>query len=351
MEYRKLGSSGLTVSALGLGAMTFGGQSSEEDAFRQLDMAFAAGVTFIDTAENYPFPFDPRTQGESEAVVGRWMAARGTRDKVVIATKAAAFGQTDFDRFAHIRGPGRCLDRRNILEAVDASLRRLGTDVIDLYQLHWSERAISTNFQPRYSKVPDRPEAVPIAETLEALGEVVAQGKVRAVGICNESPWGAMRYLAEADRLGLPRITSIQNGYNLLDRTFELGLAEIAVREELPLIAYSPLAAGGLTGKYGSTPQPIEGSRSSAIPNFVSRLGAGRVRAIEAYTAIAREHGMSLPHIALAFARQQPFCGTVLLGASNAGQLSDNLASAEIVLGKDVIKQINAVHDAHPNPK
>ncbi len=351
MEYRKLGPSALKVSALGLGAMTFGGQSSEEDSFRQLDMALAAGVTFIDTAENYPFPFDPKTQGESEAVVGRWMVDRGVRDKVVIATKAAAFGQTEFNRFAHIRGERRCLDRRNIREAVDASLRRFRTDLIDLYQLHWSERVISTNVQPRFSNVPDRPEAIPIAETLEALGEVVAEGKVRAIGICNESPWGAMRYIAEADRHVLPRIASIQNGYNLLDRTFELGLAEIAMREELPLIAYSPLATGGLTGKYGATPKPIDGSRSSAIPNFVNRLGEGRIRAIEAYTAIAREHGMSLPHMALAFARQQPFCASVLLGASNATQLSDNLASSEIVLGKDVIKQINAVHDANPNPK
>ena len=346
MEYRTLGSSGIKVSAFGLGAMTFGGQSSETDGFRQLDMAFDAGVTFIDTAENYPFPFDPATQGESEAVVGRWISQRGLRDKVVIATKAAAFGN-----FEHIRGEQRCLDRANVRQAVDESLRRFRTDTIDLYQLHWSDRVISTNFQPRFSNVQDRPDIVPIAETLAALGEVVAEGKVRANGICNESPWGAMRYLLEAERAGLPRITSIQNGYNLLDRTFELGLAEIAIREELPLIGYSPLATGGLTGKYGATPKPIEGSRSSAIPDFLKRLGAGRLRAIEAYTDIAREHGLSLPHMALAFARQQPFSATVLLGASSADQLHDNLAATELVLSKDIIKQINAVHDANPNPR
>ncbi|HET9630512.1 MAG TPA: aldo/keto reductase [Novosphingobium sp.] len=345
MEYRKLGSSGLEVSAFGLGAMTFGGQSSEEDSFRQLDLAVEAGINFIDTAENYPFPFDPATQGDSEVVVGRWIAQRKVRDKVVIATKAAAFGG-----FVHIRGDQRCLDRANLREAIDASLKRFNTDVIDLYQLHWSERVISTNFQPRFSNVKDRPEIVTIAETLEALGEAVKEGKVRAIGICNESPWGAMRYLAEADRRGLPRITSIQNGYSLLDRTFELGLAEVAMREELPLVGYSPLATGGLTGKYGSTPQPIAGSRSAAIPDYLKRLGARRLRAIEAYTAIAREHGMSLPHMALAFARQQPFVATTLLGASSAAQLTDNLAAKDLILSRDIIKQINAVHDADPNP-
>jgi aryl-alcohol dehydrogenase-like predicted oxidoreductase len=346
MEYRKLGLSGLEVSAFGLGAMTFGGQSNEEDAFRQLDIAFAAGVTFIDTAENYPFPFDAKTQGRSESLVGRWISDRRVRDKVVIATKVAAFGN-----FGHIRGEQRCLDRSNIREAVDASLRRFGTDTIDLFQLHWSERVISTNFQPRFSNVADRLEAVAIPETLEALGEIVAEGKVRAIGICNESPWGAMRYLAEAERAGLPRIAAIQNGYNLLDRSFELGLAEIAMREQLPLIAYSPLATGGLTGKYGATPQAIEGSRSSAIPGFLARLGARRVRAIQAYASIAQEHGIGLAQMALAFARQQPFCASVLLGASSSAQLSANLAATELVLPKEIIKQINAVHDTDPNPK
>jgi aryl-alcohol dehydrogenase-like predicted oxidoreductase len=309
-------------------------------------MAFAAGVTFIDTAENYPFPFDAATQGRSETLVGRWISDRRVRDKVVIATKVAAFGN-----FGYIRGDLRCLDRSNIREAVDASLRRFGVGTIDLFQLHWSERVISTNFQPRFSNVPDRPEAVAIPETLEALGEIVAEGKVRAIGICNESPWGAMRYLAEADRAGLPRIASIQNGYNLLDRRFELGLAEIAVREQLPLLAYSPLATGALTGKYGATPQAIEGSRSSAIPDFLARLGARRVRAIQAYASIAQEHGIGLAQMALAFACQQPFCASVLLGASSSAQLSANLAATELVLPKEIIKQINAVHDADPNPK
>ena len=346
MDYRELGRSGLTVSAFGLGVMTFGGQTPEDDALRQMDMAWEAGVILFDTAENYPTPTGPETQGRSEEILGRWIAARGLRDKVVIATKVAGPGNAAGD-MTHIRGAARRLDRANIRQACEDSLRRLGTDRIDLYQLHWPERAVTTLGRSRWSRVPDAPGQVPIEETLAALGELVSEGKVRAIGVCNESPWGVMRFLAEAERAALPRLGSVQNGYSLLDRSYELGLAEIGMRERLGLLAYSPLARGTLTGKYA------EPAVTAGLPaGFAARmLSDGRRRAIAAYAEVARAHGLSLAHMALAFARQQPFMGSVLMAASSAAQLRDNLGAIAVSLPRDTVQAINAIHDANPNPK
>lgn len=329
MDYRQLGGSGPTVSAYGLGVMTFGGQTPEDDARRQLDMAFAAGVTLFDTAENYPIPTGPETQGRSEEVLGRWIADRGLRDRVTIATKVAGPGNAAGD-MTHIRGPERRLDRANIHAAAEASLRRLGIDRIDLYQLHWPERAVSTLGRSRFSQLMPDPREVPIEETLAALGELVREGKVRAVGVCNESPWGVMRYLAAEG----PRLASIQNGYSLLDRQFEIGLAEIAQREGIGLIAYSPLARGALTGK------PRARAPSEA-----------RQRAIAAYGEIARAHGLTPIQLALTFARQQPFMASVLMAASSVEQLRENLTALDVVLPKEAVQAINAVHDANANPR
>lgn len=346
MDYRELGHSGLKVSAFGLGVMTFGGQTPEDDGLSQMDLAYEAGVTLFDTAENYPTPTGPETQGRSEEILGRWVKSRGLRGKVVIATKVAGPGNAAGD-MTHIRGADRRLDRANIRAACEDSLRRLGTDHIDLYQLHWAERPITTLGRSRFSAVPDAPGQVPIEETLATLGELVAEGRVRAIGVCNESPWGVMRFLAEADRSGLPRIASIQNGYSLLDRSFELGLAEVAMREDLGLLAYSPLARGTLTGKYGD-PAKL----ASLPPGFAARmLSEARQRAIAAYADIARAHGISLPHMALAFARQQPFMGSVLMAASNIDQLRDNLGAIDVSLARETVQAINAVHDGNPNPK
>ncbi|MBU6268326.1 MAG: aldo/keto reductase [Sphingomonadales bacterium] len=347
MEYRQLGRTGISVSAFGLGVMTFGGQTPEDDAFRQLDMALAAGITLFDTAENYPTPTGPETQGASEQVLGRWVASRGVRDKVVIATKVAGPGNAAGD-MRHIRGDARRLDRANIRQAVESSLKRLGTDHIDLYQVHWAERPITTLGRVRFSRVADPEGAVPIEQTLATLSELVAEGKVRAVGVCNESPWGVMRYLAAT---GQARIASIQNGYSLLDRSFELGLAEVAVREQCGLIAYSPLAGGTLTGKYGATPAPIPGSRSSQNAGFLARLSPGKQAAILAYADLARQAGAEPAHLALAFARQQPFTTSVLMAASSAAQLATNLGAIDLTLPKELVQAINAIHDANPNPR
>ena len=351
MHYRELGRSGLKVSAFGLGVMTFGGQTGEDDALRQLDMAFDAGITLFDTAENYPTPTGPETQGRSETILGRWITTRGVRDRVVIATKVAGPGNAA-GNMRHIRGENRRLNRTNIAQAVDDSLRRLGTDHIDLYQVHWPERAISTHGRARFSRLQPDPAEVPVAETLEALAEQVQAGKIRAIGVCNESPWGVMRYLALAESAGLPRIASIQNGYSLLDRSFELGLAEICQREDLGLIAYSPLASGTLTGKYIGNAAAIAGSRSGQSAAFVPRmLSPGRQAAIAAYAALAREQGLEPAHLALAFAAAQPFTASVLMAASTAQQLAGNLGAIGATISPEVIKAVNAIHDTHPNPR
>ena len=350
MQYRKLGHSGLTVSAYGLGVMTFGGQTPEADAMRQLDMAFDAGITLFDTAENYPTPTGPETQGRSEEILGRWIAARGLHGRVVIATKVAGPGNAAGD-MTHIRGENRRLDRANISAAVDASLTRLGTDCIDLYQLHWPERAVSTHGRQRFSALPDDPAQISIEETLAALAEQVAVGKVRSIGLCNETPWGLMRYLFMADLMTVPRIASIQNAYSLLDRQFEISLAEAALRESVGLIGYSPLASGTLSGKYAGG-QPLEGTRSAGSPGFAARmLSPARQQAIAAYGEIAREAGLEPAHLALAFAAQQPFMASVLMAASNADQLAGNLGAIGVELSRSVVQAVNAVHDAHPNPR
>ncbi|MBV1690095.1 aldo/keto reductase [Novosphingobium sp. G106] len=345
MDYRELGRSGLRVSAYGLGVMTFGGQTPEDDALRQMDMAWDAGITLFDTAENYPTPTGPETQGRSEEILGRWVRARGLKGRAVIATKVAGPGNAAGD-MTHIRGAQRKLDAANIRQACEDSLRRLGTDCIDLYQLHWPERAVTTLGRSRYSLVPDAPDQVVLGETLAALASLIADGKVRAIGVCNESPWGVMSYLSLSEA-GLPRLASVQNGYSLLDRYYELGLAEVGMREGVGLLAYSPLARGTLTGKY-SDPNKL-----AAMPaGFAARmLSENRRHAIAAYAEIARRHGLSLTHMALAFARQQPFMGSVLMAASSVEQLGGNLGAIDVSLAKDIVQEINAVHDANPNPK
>ena len=351
MDTRQLGHSGLQVSAYGLGVMTFGGQTPEADAMRQMDLALAAGITLFDTAENYPTPTGPETQGRSEEILGRWIASRGVRDKVTIATKVAGPGNAAGD-MRHIRGGNRRLDAANVAEAVDASLARLGTDCIDLYQVHWPERAVSTHGRQRFSALPDAEGQVSIEETLAALANQVAAGKIRAIGLCNDTPWGVMRYLFMADLMTVPRIASIQNGYSLLDRQFEIGLAEVALREGLGLIGYSPLASGTLTGKYRVSPEPIAGSRSAQNPGFAGRmLSAARQQAIAAYAEVARTHGLELAHMALAFAAQQPFMASVLMAASSAEQLKANLGATGLTLPNEVTQAINRIHDSHPNPR
>lgn len=341
IELRTLGRSDLRVSAAGLGVMTFGAKTSKADAFRQLDLAFAAGINLFDTAENYPAPISAETQGRSEEILGSWVAERGIRARVIVATKVAGPGNAAGD-MTHIRGANRRLDKANICAAVDGSLRRLRTDYIDLYQVHWPERPITTLGRSRFSHIPDAPTFVSIEETLAALGELVGAGKIRHIGVANETPWGVMRYLTTAHERALPRVVSIQNGYSLLDRQFEIGLAEIAMREQVGLLAYSPLARGLLSGKYLD-----HASNTAARGRFSDK----RLAVTAAYATLAKLHGMDLTTMALAYVRQKPFTASVLLAASNAAQLESNLKSLDVTLSKELMKEIDSIHDGWPNPR
>ena len=344
MQYSQLGRTGLQVSRLCLGTMTFGEQNSEAEAHAQLDYAIAQGVNFIDAAEMYPVPPRPQTQGDTEAYIGSWLKTRGGRDKLIIATKVA--GRST--ELAYARLFAIHPDRRNIEAAIEASLKRLQTDYIDLYQVHWPDR--STNFFGRlgYQHQPLADE-VPIEETLAALSDLVRAGKVRHVGVSNETPWGLMRYLALAEHGGLPRVVSIQNPYSLLNRVFEIGHAEIAMREQVGLLAYSPLAMGALSGKYRHGARPPEGrlTRFDRFQRYSTPRGA---TAVEQYAQIAEAHGLDPAQMALAFLMRQPFLTSAIIGATTPEQLRSNLASIDLALPDAVVEAIEAVHSADPNP-
>ncbi|WP_111412801.1 NADP(H)-dependent aldo-keto reductase [Billgrantia lactosivorans] len=341
MQTRPLGDTGIEVSRLCLGTMTFGEQNSEAEAHEQLDRAVAFGINFIDAAEMYPVPPRAETQGRTETYIGSWLRRRESRDDVIIATKVTGPG------LEHIRGGPR-LDREQIHQAIDASLARLQTDYVDLYQLHWPER--STNYFGRLGYEHDEEErAIPLEETLGVLKELVEAGKVRAIGLSNETPWGVMKSLQLAERLGLPRIASIQNPYNLLNRTFEVGLAEIAHRENVGLLAYSPLAFGVLSGKYLDGARP-ENARLTLFERFQRYTSPLAEQATRAYVDIAREHDLNPAQMALAFVNSRSFLTSNIIGATTMEQLEDNLASESLKLEQSVLDAIDEVHRRIPNP-
>jgi aryl-alcohol dehydrogenase-like predicted oxidoreductase len=349
MEYRSLGRTNIKVSAIGLGTMTFGEQNSEAQGHQQLDQAFEQGVNLIDTAEMYSVPPRAETYGSTERIIGSWLKRSGKRDKVVLATKIAGPGAVL--GVSHVRGGDNRLDRANILAAVETSLQRLQTEYIDIYQLHWPSRP--ANFFGRlgyqHSDQVAGAQAVAIEETLDALGELVRAGKVRHVGLSNETPWGVHRYLQLATGGSRERIVSIQNPYNLLNRTFDIGLAEMAIREDVGLLAYSPLAFGVLSGKFLNGARPPE-SRMVRWTRFARYSSEYADRATTAYAEVAARHGLNMAQMALAFVRQQRFVTSVLIGATTMEQLGTNLASSDLQLSAEVIQDIEAVHRSHPNP-
>jgi aryl-alcohol dehydrogenase-like predicted oxidoreductase len=344
MHYRKLGRSGLSVSLIGLGTMTYGEQNSEKEAFAQLDYAIDQGINLIDTAELYAIPPRAETYGKTETIIGNWLKKRGLRDKVVLASKVCGPGS---DWLPHIRDGQTRLDRHNINRAIEGSLKRLQTDCIDLYQLHWPDR--KTNFFGRlgYRHDPDD-QPTPIVETLQLLHDLVKEGKIRHVGVSNETAWGVMRYIQLADCLQMPRVASVQNPYSLLNRSFEVGLAEVAHREEVPLLAYSPLGFGVLSGKYlDASPK---GSRLQRWPDYDRYSNPQALAATAAYVDLARQHGMEPAQMALAFVNSRPFVGSTLIGATTMEQLRSNIASVELKLSDELLNGIEAIHTRHPNP-
>ncbi|MEA1050588.1 NADP(H)-dependent aldo-keto reductase [Lamprobacter modestohalophilus] len=344
MNQRPLGMTDLRVSELCLGTMTFGEQNTEAEAFAQLDRAVDAGINFIDTAEIYPVPPKAETQGATERFIGNWLAERGGRERLIIASKVAGPG----DWIDYLRMPGRRLDRTNIEAALDASLKRLQTDYIDLYQLHWPDRETNYFGQLGYSH-PETDDSVPLLETLQVLDDLVKAGKVRHVGLSNETPWGTMRMLALAEAHGLPRMVSIQNPYSLLNRSFEVGLAEVAIREHCGLLAYSPLAFGMLSGKYLNGARPA-GARLTLFERFDRYSNAEAEQATADYCAIAQRHGLDPAQMALAFVTSRPFVTSNIIGATTLEQLESNLASTSLTLSDEVLQAIEAVHTRQPNP-
>ncbi|HCN03475.1 aryl-alcohol dehydrogenase-like predicted oxidoreductase [Pantoea sp. PA1] len=344
MHYHRIPHSSLEVSQLGLGTMTFGEQNSEADAHAQLDLALSSGINLIDTAEMYPVPPRPETQGLTEKYIGSWLKKTGSRDKIVLASKVA--GPTRGND-ASIR-PNMALDRKNIREALDASLKRLNTDYIDLYQLHWPQR--QTNFFGKLGyQYSENSVPVTLLETLEALAEQVRAGKIRYIGVSNETPWGVMRYLQLAEKHELPRIVSIQNPYSLLNRSFEVGLAEISQHEGVELLAYSCLAFGTLSGKYLNGAQPA-GARNTLFSRFTRYSGEQSQLAVAEYVALAQKHQLDPSQMALAFVRQQSFVSSTLLGATTLDQLKINIDSANVTLSNEVLEELEAIHRRYTYP-
>jgi aryl-alcohol dehydrogenase-like predicted oxidoreductase len=341
MHYKELGRTGLKVSTICMGTMTMGRQNTESEGHAQLDMAVAEGINFIDTAEMYPVPRDPKLFGDTERIIGSWLKSRGGRDKLILATKVAGPANVS------IR-PGQRLDRRNIEAAIDASLQRLQTDYIDLYQVHWPDRPANFFGTLGFKAIKDKPGTVPIAETLEALADLVKAGKVRHIGVSNETPWGVHEYLRLSQEKGWPRIQSIQNPYNLLNRSFEVGLAEMALREDVPLLAYSPLAMGLLTGKYHQ-PTPASG-RLTLFPEM-SRYRTDLANQVTAkYLAVARDHGLDPAQMALAYVLAQPFLCSVIIGATTLEQLKTDIAAWNLELPQSAVDAIEEIHNQHSNP-
>ncbi|HYE51784.1 MAG TPA: aldo/keto reductase [Azospirillaceae bacterium] len=343
MEQRRLGRTDLTVSAVCLGTMTFGKQNTEAEGHAQMDLALERGINFLDTAEMYAVPPSAETYGRTEEIIGSWMAGRRNRDKVILATKI--MGRPN-GGFGWVRGGRNRLDRHNIIPAVEDSLRRLKTDYIDLYQIHWPDRPVAAFGRP--SPAGDDP-GVPIPETLAVLADLVNQGKIRHIGVSNETAWGVMSWLAAAEMVGLPRIVSIQNAYNLLNRTFEDALAEVALQEQVGLLAYSPMAGGTLSGKYLGGVVPA-GSRRAIDPR-PSRYDRPRgTAATAAYVDIARRHGLDPAQMALAWVHRRPFVTATIVGATSASLLARDLDAFDLVLSDEVLAEIEQVHRANPSP-
>lgn len=342
MEYRQLGSSDLMVSALSLGTMTFGEQNTEKDAHQQLDMAAAYGVNFIDTAEMYPVPPRAETQGCTENYIGSWLKNQ-QREKFIIATKIAGPSRG----FAWIRNGPR-VNREHLNAAVDASLKRLQTDYIDLYQIHWPDRYVPMFGATSYD-VTQEHDSTPVTEQLSALNDLVKAGKIRHIGLSNETPWGVAEFVRCAEQTGLPKIVSIQNAYHLMNRTFESGLSEVCHHAKVGLLAYSPLAFGHLSGKYHKDLKAQ--GRITLFPGFGQRYQKTNVpAATAAYLSIAQQAGISAAQMALAFARTRWFTSSVILGATTLAQLEENLASSELTLPSDLLQEIETVHSLYPNP-
>ncbi|WP_180116760.1 MULTISPECIES: NADP(H)-dependent aldo-keto reductase [unclassified Acinetobacter] len=347
MQFKPLAHSGILVPEICLGTMTFGEQNTQAEAFEQLDYALERGLNFWDTAEMYPVPPKPETQGSTETIIGNWIAARGGRDKLILASKIAGPSQGG----SHIRDGQTKFIASEIESALDHSLQRLQTDYLDLYQLHWPQRP--TNFFGKLgygnAEANSTQTITNLEETLVALSHEVKKGRIRSIGLSNETPWGTLKFLQLAEKHGLEKIVSVQNPYSLLNRTYEIGLSEIAHYEGVGLLAYSPLAFGYLTGKFRHGARPAN-ARVTLFSRFSRYSNAESEWATEQYAQLAEQHGLTLTQLALAFIKQQFFVTSTIIGATNLDQLKENIDAFEVNLSEDILKKIEAIHRQQPNP-
>ncbi|NAS12590.1 NADP(H)-dependent aldo-keto reductase [Poritiphilus flavus] len=344
MIYTTLPHTDLEVSKICLGTMTWGRQNTEAEGHEQMDYAFGQGVNFFDTAELYPIPPHPDRYADTEKIIGTWFKKTGNRDKVILASKIA--GKAEFTKFIRTTG----FKRESIIEAVNGSLSRLQTDYIDLYQLHWPER--NTNFFGKRGYKHDISDHWQdnIHQVLETLRDLINEGKIRYVGLSNETPWGVMRFLEEGKvHASLPRMISIQNPYSLLNRLFEVGLSEISMRSKIGLLAYSPLGFGVLSGKYLGGMKPAN-ARITLFPHYSRYNSENTQRATQKYFDLAQEHGLSLAQMALAFVSTRPFLTSNIIGATSMTQLKENIGSIDVKLYDEVLQGIERIHEEIPNP-
>jgi len=344
MKYTTLPKTAIKVSKICLGTMTWGNQNTQEEAFEQMNYALEQGVNFFDTAELYPVPATPATYADTERIIGSWFQKTGNRENVVLASKIAGGG----DYTKHIRTGG--FTRQNITKAIEGSLQRLQTDYLDLYQLHWPSRGVNCFGVRDYPYQTATKEAENHLEILETLDAFVKAGTIRTIGLSNETPWGTIKYLQTANDHNLPRPVTIQNSYSLIHRGYEVGLSEVSMREDIGLLAYSPLAQGVLSGKYLDGKSP-EGSRGNLFPRFIARyMGDGSSEAVKRYQEIAKNNGITLSELSLAFVNQLPFVTSNIIGATKMSQLKENIGSIHIELSKQTLQEIQEVHAMIPNP-
>lgn len=347
MQFKKLGHTDIMVPEICLGTMTFGEQNTQDEAFQQLEYALERGLNFWDTAEMYPVPPKPETQGSTEVILGNWIQQRGGREKLFIASKIAGPSQGG----SQIRGGQTRFNKTDIETALDNNLKRLQTDYIDLYQLHWPQRP--TNFFGKLGYGNQESilsnDVTDLEETLSALSDEVKKGRIRYIGLSNETPWGTMKFLHLAEKLGLEKFVSVQNPYNLLNRTYEVGMSEIAHHEGVGLLAYSPLAFGYLSGKFRNGARPAN-ARVTLYSRFSRYSNPESEWATEQYALLAEKHGLSLTQLALAFIKQQFFVTSTIIGATNLDQLKENIDAFDIKLSEEILQSIELIHKQQPNP-
>jgi aryl-alcohol dehydrogenase-like predicted oxidoreductase len=343
MKFKKLGNTDLDVSLICLGTMTWGTQNSEKDAFEQMDYSLEQGVNFFDTAEIYSVPPTAETYGKTEVMIGNWFEKRKNRDKIILASKIAG------PRCDWIRDGKNSFNEKHIGEAIDGSLKRLKTDYIDLYQLHWPERSTNTFGVREFSVNEEEKEWNNFQSVLQALDKYIKSGKIRYVGVSNETPYGLSKYLELSKSKSLPRMMSVQNPYSLVNRTYEIGMSEISIRDKCGLLVYYPLAAGALSGKYREGQMP-KNSRQALFKGWERMINPLAMKAYDEYYKLAKEYNITMVQLAQAFVNSRPFVTSNIIGATTMAQLKENIKSIDTELTDEMMDKINLIHINNPNP-